>query len=728
MTLLVALIVAGAGAGYVLLNPPSDLIRNELIARVKEKTGRDLVIGGETKFGFYPTVGVRMTDVTLSAPPGMGGAPTVKMAGLEASVRLSPLLKRDVRIEKLVLREPVFDLRIDKSGRKSWDLALADGGAPVRLAEVTPPPAIPAAATETDAVHMAAAATGGKKPVLDELKFRDVRIENGTIRYADERSGKTQEFTKVGMQMALTAISSPLEANGTATWNGEAFDFDGKLTSVKAALEDRPVKLALNLSGKPIAATYDGTFALRDALDLQGAVTAKAASVRGLVAWLGTSLPNVQGFGALTLSGDLRATPTAVTLSNAKMDLDGATGSGVVGVDTSGAKPFVHANLKLSELDLNTYMTQLGPGHAAKAAAPAPAVVQPVKKAAPPANADPIGDLLNDGGTKVPGITKRANLGANPGTAGGAGWNREPIDFSLLGLFDAEAKLQVARLIYKDVKIGQSLLSGTLKNQVIKASFDDVQLYEGRGKGFVTVDATGDTVNVGANIAVDRVSALPFLKDLADMEWLSGAGKATMALSATGKSQAELVQSLNGKSDFAFANGAIVGFNIPGAVRGLSQGKLSGLKKNPAEKTDFSEFAASFAIQNGVAQNQDLRLVSPLLRVGGTGSVNLPARVLDYVVKPKLVANLEGQGGDADTSGLEVPVRIHGPWEKPSYEPDLKGLLAEPNKTVETVKEIGKQLKGKNSNEIVNEIFNKKDANGQPVKPKKALQQLLEGQ
>ena len=148
------------------------------------------------------------------------------------------------------------------------------------------------------------------------------------------------------------------------------------------------------------------------------------------------------------------------------------------------------------------------------------------------------------------------------------------------------------------------------------------------------------------------------------------------------------------------------------AIRGISQGKLSGLKNSPAEKTDFSELSASFNVVNGVAQNQDLALVSPLLRVTGAGAVQLPGRTVDYTVKPKIVASLEGQQGAQALNGLEIPVRISGPWSGVKYEPDLGGVLKDPNKALEAVKELSKQFKGKNANEIVDQLLGKKAGDG----------------
>ena len=96
------------------------------------------------------------------------------------------------------------------------------------------------------------------------------------------------------------------------------------------------------------------------------------------------------------------------------------------------------------------------------------------------------------------------------------------------------------------------------------------------------------------------------------------------------------------------------------------------------------------------------------------------------MVRPKLVASLQGQKGKEDMSGLEIPVRITGSWDKPSIQPDLKGILANPEKVVDTVKQLGKKFKGKNANEIANELLGKggSDSSGS-VKAKDLLNNLF---
>jgi AsmA protein len=702
---LLFLIVAGAGVGYLVINPPSDLIRKTIAEQVKAKTGRDLIVSGPAAFSFYPGMGVSLKDVTLSGPPGSPGE-LVQMAELDVNIKTMPLINREVEVRRLIVRKPVFDLRVDKAGKKNWNFAeLVE---PRQYAQAAPP-----AGTATDAPGAAAPATSGGVPLssrlsqINRLELDDVRIEDGTLRFTDERTGKSQEVKAVNVNLSLQSLLSPITANGDLNWQGEKIDFDGKLTSAKAILEEKPARLAFNAKNGLVASTFDGNLLIHDGADLEGKITTNSASVRGLAKWLGSALPPVTGFGPMSLTGTLKTNGNVTSLTDANFGLDGATAKGAVTVTTGGVRPYVQANLQISELDLNKYMTGATSGGAkAEAAAspaapaPAPATKQAKPAAGAPESGDKIEELLKAPGSKVYGYEQRA------------GWSSEPFNMALLGVADTDAKLQVGRLKFNDIKVGQSSLTVALKNRVMKTTFDDVQLYDGHGKGFLNVDATGKAASIGANFALDGLSALPFLQDSADMKWLSGKAKLGLQLASTGGSQLQLIEALNGKADFKFADGAIVGFNVPGAIRGISQGKLSGLKNSPAEKTDFSELSASFNVVNGVAQNQDLALVSPLLRVTGGGAVQLPGRTVDYTVKPKIVASLEGQQGAQALNGLEIPVRISGPWSGVKYEPDLGGVLKDPNKALEAVKDLSRQFKGKNANEIVDQLLGKKAGDG----------------
>lgn len=725
-------LIGGAAAVFI-LTMPKDFVRDRVTAEVKRQTGRDLIIAGPAGFKLFPSIGISLADVSLSAPEGTTDKPLVAMSSLDVSVRLLPLLHRQVTIERLVLQKPVFELHVDAQGRKSWDMAAADGtrSRKIRLAQVQAPgtasdaPAdLPQEAKDflknsgAPEPQQSEPSEGEASAGLDHLELGDVRIEDGTVNYSDARTGARQSVTAINMRLGLKSISQPLEAKGDLVWNAEKVVLDGSLTSVQSILEQRPAKIAMKIDSARVAGAFDGSVSIKDAVDSQGKLTAKATSAKALAKWLGTELPPVPGFGPLDFSSDVRAAGKTISLTNTNVMLDGANLTGQVSVDTSGAKPYVKGALAMSELDLNKYI-----GSDGSAGASTPASRSGVTDDGATSEAAPSAP-----GPKVKGFTQRA---ASP-----SGWSEGQIDASALGLADADLKLTLGKLLVNKIKVGKSQLTVALKSAVMKTTFDDVQLYGGRGTGLLTVDATQPlVVAVSSNLNLDAIQAQPLLKDAADMDMLAGTGKVTVAVSGQGKSQRQIIETLNGKTDFAIANGAIVGWNIPAIVRGVSQGRLSGLDRTPSEKTDFSELVSTWTITNGLAQNQDLRLISPLLRVTGAGNVMLPAREIDYMLKPSLVASLEGQGATAQSQGLEIPIHITGSWEKPKLKPDASGILKDPNQAIQAVKDLGKQFKGKSAQEIVDGLLGSKANDGDAAAPadgtkpsdKEKAKKLLEG-
>ena len=727
---LFVILVAGGGVAYLLVNPPSDLIRQKITEQVKTRTGRDLVIAGRANFTFFPVLGVSLKNVSLSGPPGIDGK-LVEMQALDVSVKAMTLFSRQIEINSIVLRKPIFNFRRDAAGHNNWDFAAR--ATPVQFAELQlrgslrdAEPVVVAATDDTtvSSNHESSGSASSRLRGQGDLQIDDVRVEDGTLRFTDERSGKVQQVSAVNLKLGLASLQSPLTGSGNLSWRDQRIDFDGKLSDVQRIFSHKPGHLSFNARNPLIAASYDGGILLTDRAYLEGEVTANSDSARALATWFGTTLPPVSGFGPLSINGVLKTSGNVTDFSNAEFGLDGATAKGSIKVTTGGVRPRVEATLDVAELNLNKYLTSAVTGDLPTESEPEPAddnaaPAAPTQKngagSGTPSAPDEIEKLLNAPGSKVYGAVQRA------------GWSSERLNLALLGIADGDARLRVGKLHFKKVSIGQSSVSVAVQNKAMTATFDDVELYQGHGKGVLTIDGSANTANIGANFDLDGIAALPFLKDAAGFEWISGKTKVGLQLTANGTNQLQLVETLNGKANFKFSNGAIVGFNLPGAIRGVANGDFSGLRRAPSQKTDFSELSASFDIANGVAQNHDLQLVSPMLRVTGSGTAHMPERTVDYTVKPNIVASLEGQeGGDDKLSGIEVPVRISGSWDKPKYHADLKGVLSDPHKTVETIKEIGKKFKGKNANQIVDQLFGKKDDDdGSAARNKAKAKELL---
>lgn len=656
--------VIGAGA-FLAATAPTDIIRNEIAAAVRAETGRELTVGGATSFTFFPSAGLTLRDVTLAPPPGMTGPPTAAIPEIAVHVRLWPLVRQRVEMTRIVLRKPVLDLRIDAEGRRSWDVAAATGGAMLRFAQ--------AATTSTDAAPPRQRRTD---KAVDRVHVSEVAVEGATVRFTDERRGTSGSLDAIDARVSLDAGDGPARLKGTLLAAGEPVAFDATLASLDGLIRQQPQALTVAMASTPLSVRLDGSAHVRPELSIAGRVEAKSPSARQLVRWLGTALPPSRGFGALEFSGDISVDGPRSSLSNAAVTMDGATARGDITTDVSGPRPRVGATLAITTLDLDAY---------AALAADAPAAG-------------------NSGaerpGPKVKGFTRRA------------GWSEQPLDTTLLGLLDGEARLELDGLELHDIRLGRSKATLALAGKRLTWRIDDAEVYSGKVKGTVVTDASSRPVKVAIDLAADDVAALPLLKDAAGFDWISGRGKVRLALQGQGDSERTIVAALAGTADVSFTDGAIVGYNVAKILRGLGRGDIAGFDRVPTERTDFSEMAARFVVKGGVASNDDLRMVSPLMRVGGSGRILLVAREIDYTLKPRLVASLIGQGaGDKPaepSKGIEVPIRITGTWEQPSLNADVGAILEDPDKAVEAVKEIGRALGGKKTGDFLDKLFGKK--------------------
>jgi AsmA protein len=155
------------------------------------------------------------------------------------------------------------------------------------------------------------------------------------------------------------------------------------------------------------------------------------------------------------------------------------------------------------------------------------------------------------------------------------------------------------------------------------------------------------------------------------------------------------VSSLAGSGDVHIQDGQILGINVPKMIRTLTAKTLSGWQEDRTEKTDLSDLSAQFQIKDGRAATSDLRLLGPLVRVTGAGTIDLGARTLQFKLDPKLVASLEGQGGAPDPLGFGVPVNVEGSWSDPHIYPDVAGILSDPDGAYAKLHALGQGLFGR---------------------------------
>ena len=273
--------------------------------------------------------------------------------------------------------------------------------------------------------------------------------------------------------------------------------------------------------------------------------------------------------------------------------------------------------------------------------------------------------------------------------AGASGWSDAKIDFSPLKTVNAQVSINVEHLSYGPIKAGPIGIRAAVADGKLKVELPNFQLYDGVGTGMMSIDATGKIPVESFRFSLSNLDAYPFLDDAASFQSIQGKAAIAIDLTSSGTSQRAMVSAMSGSANFEFTDGAVRGINVAKMVRNLGSATLSGWPSGDAEKTDFASLGASFKVAQGKAEANDLHLIGPLVRMAGTGVIDLPERTLNLRVDPRVVASLQGQGGDKDLQGLGVPVAINGPWAHPAIYPDIAGILENPQAAYERLSKLG---------------------------------------
>lgn len=675
LLLALAACVAVAAVAVHFLVPP-DLVRDRVAAAIHEQTGRTLEIAGDASLSIWPSLGVDLSDVTLSDPPDMGDGATLRMESLKLALAPLPLFARQVVVDSFVLVRPTITLRRDKSGLTNWRFDRPKNDKRAQRLE-----------------RRRAQADGAQR--VRALTLSDVRIEDGAVDWVDERSGAHRTAEDVNVTLSLPSLDDPLDMGGSFRWKGEMVDLDVQVEKPQALRAGAPSPLSVALKAPSLNVAFKGRLDPARPARFEGDLSAKSPSVRAVLDWLGDGAPTKEGFGAASIDGKLSGQGGDYALKQARISFDGMNGQGQAVLSTKPERPHLRAALALDRLLVDPYLSGPPPKRhavlhrkrrvvAAQAAPdddltgfidrlgddPAADEFAPEPDAAPPAEAAPAPE-------PAPAET------AAPPVARAAG---------LRGL-DADVNLNVANIAVKRIRIGKSVVAATLRDGVLDANLKETALYGGAGKGSLRYDARPVPADLKADLTLNDVSALPLLQDAAQFAWISGKAQVHLSLAGRGQNGEALTKSLTGQGNIRFTDGAIEGFNIPQMVRALKEGRTD-WRTQENLRTDFSELAGSFTMQDGVATTNDVNLASPLLRVMASGTVDLPRRWLDLEAKPTIVANLEGQGSEAEQTGIVVPFDIEGPWDRPSFKPDLKRLLDDPDAAAQTLDSLRQQLKG----------------------------------
>ena len=672
------LIIVALGFALTHLFDPNDY-KDEIRQIARDKAHIELTLNGDIGWSLFPWLGLELHEAsvaTLTAPT----QPFADLQMLGLSVRVLPLLRRevqmsDVRVEGLNLR-----LNRDKQGHGNWEdigknLPDETTGTPA------PAPVEPVAETKPE-----------KPPQPIRLDIDSLTINNARVEYTDEQTGK--QLSAESIQLSAGAIhegaSIPLKLTAFLGSNQPLMrvktELNGNLRIQRALKRYQFEDMRLSgeatgepLQGKTVSFSTQGQLLVDLAANvaewtnlklaanqlralgelkandldktpqISGALSVAQFDLAKFLESVGHPLPAMApgSLSKVELVSRLKGTPTSVALENLNLKLDASTFTGRVAVDDF-AKQSLRVQLKGDTFNADNYLP--AKSEAAKGATAArQAEVQ----------SSEAGAMAAGGNTPLPEAPTK-----------GAWSNDKLLPLTRLRSLDVNADLAFGELTLSQLPIQNAVLKASGIDGQLKLDTLSGGLYNGTFQANGTLDVRQDTPVLALQSHIKQVPVERILQAQGKNPPVKGQLTLDSNLNGRGNSQKALIDSLNGTASIVINNGVLLNANIEQQLcTGIALLNRKTLSATPGGKdTPFQELRGNLTFRNGVASNPDLKVRIPGLTLNGNGDVDLRVLGMDY----RVGIIVEGDKRDvpdpacqvgANFQGIEVPLRCRGPLE-----------------------------------------------------------------
>ena len=668
------LIIVALGFALTHLFDPNDY-KDEIRKIARDKAHIELTLNGDIGWSLFPWLGLELHDASVATLV----TPTKPFANLQMlglSVRVLPLLRREIQMSDVRVEGLDLMLGRDENGHGNWE----DIGRRAPSDSTAQSQNLPAPEAEKQ-----------EKPSQPiKLDIDSLTVNNARIEYTDARrnqtfsaesiqlsTGPVHENTDIPIKLtaflgtnqpvlrAKTELTGQLRLNralkryqlGDMRVSGELSGdpLQGKTVTFTAQgqlLTDLMANVAdwtsLKLSANQMRAL--GELHVRDmdkTPQVSGALSIAQFDLRNFLDNIALPAPPMAegSLKKLELVTRISATPTSLTLDGLNFKLDDSSFTGRVAVEDF-AKQSLRLQLKGDTFDTDRYR---------------PAESEEARSASAARKAEvATGEDAAAGGT-TPLPEKPTKVA----------WSTAKLfPLERMRKLDVQADLGFDKLIVNKLPIQNAALQTSAQDGVITVSSLRGDLYNGNFEVKGSLDARPDVPLAAMHTRIAKVPVERVLQAVGQTPPVKGLLTLNNNLTAKGNSEKTLVDSLNGTTSFVVNDGVLVNANIEQQLcQGIAVLNRDTLSGNPrSHDTPFQQLNGSLTLHNGVASNPDLKVSTPGLTINGDGDIDLRVLGMDY----RLGVIIEGDKSDMPDPacqinpryvGIEWPIQCRGPLE-----------------------------------------------------------------
>lgn len=561
------------------VSPPGWLARDYLIRTVKEKTGRDLTVAGDSELTLSPDIKLRIEKVALSGPPDRAEARPFSADAVDISLEVVDLWNWEFEVPQVAFERPHLKL---KSGEPLL-VRIAEGG--VRAG------GIPRKMIVSDGTVMLEGAPPLGNIGLNEITGELLRDEDGN---------------GLGFKGELKA-------------QGEPVKLDGHLADLFALADGASSQVAMKLDGSFLKVEIDGQLATQPVGQFKGWVNTKSEDLNRLLQAADVDTAGAKLGNTAALEGKVTSSLRRISLNPAKLTLDSMSGIVVGNVSIEHERPQINARVTSGKIDLDALL----PASAKRAAFSLESVEEQTTIPTPWES------LM----TSLHRATSPLRTFRSAAVVPQDGWSAEPFQLKSFPDLNAALSIEADEIKFKNLPLRNGKLELTSNPSRLEVLLKKIELDDGKVSGRVDLDLANGPLQSGVKLKLDRLSLDAFVSQLLEQRLLTGVGDIDLTVSGSGRSMRELVGSLDGSATMVAKKGSIVGYDLRRAILSFGQGQ----HYDPSRKTRFEKVTASFAVRKGVLKSsEDLSLTGPDVDISSSGSLGLVSQRIDQRVEMSL--------------------------------------------------------------------------------------------
>lgn len=633
--------------------------RGQIQSELQNHLGRQVTLG-QMHLGLFPP-SVQADNLSIADDPSFNDSrPFVQAAQLNVSVKLLPLLHKDVEIDSLKLQKPTVELIKNQQG--VWNFASLGK---------TPQTAQPRPQTPAPSKPKPAPAPSGQAPGPGGgFSLSELAISDGQVALTDRQAGHPRAvYNHIDATLNDFAPGKPfsldvaahlpgpgtqevkLKGNGGPVDQSDpaATPFDGALT-----LNGVAISALSSFMNSPALANTDGTLSGQTNIKSQ----AEKLSAEGHMDLTNARIHGVDiGYPISTqynLSDDLKNDLVNISSANVKL---GQTPLNISGVLNMKPTPMQLNNVRLKADNVSI-------AEAARLASAFGVAFAPDATVTGQANAD-----------------IRANGPADKPALNGT-----------LSLRDVQA---TGKNIPKPVKIPAANFQLT-PAQIRSDNFNVISDNTTLTTNVAVSQYTSKTPIIAADVQAPNAQ-LPAILSIAKaygvtaLDKVSGLGILNMNMHLTGPVESlgssQVMRALNGTMNLNFNDVRYSGADIShqlGSIAGFLKGGSS--SKSDQGFTNISRMTGNINVVKGVAQTNNLQAVLDIATLGITGNADLVTQALNLRVNAIMSKASSQQVGGTGIGGfmntalannqgeLVIPVLVTGTFQNPRFAPDLQSV------------------------------------------------------